>query len=292
MGAVTRRTGIGEHTLRAWERRFGFPDPKRLPSGHRRYTADQVRRLLLINEALGCGYRAGDVVPLPVGQLEQLLRQSGRSRAVAGEGSPEWLHSVLESAMALDRDSLSGQLRQAAVSLGAGRFLSERIEPLMVAVGEAWARGELQVRHEHFLSEVVEDLLRSLRSPLDEAARGRPIVLSTLPGEQHGLGLQIVALAVSAAGRSSRVLGPETPVDEIVEAAVTVDAAAVGLSISQYSVNDDTSPQITNLRRMLPNRIRLWLGGSGASLVDELPVNLEVLDTLGDLDRSLRQLAD
>ena len=32
MGAVARRTGIGEHTLRAWERRFGFPAPHRLES--------------------------------------------------------------------------------------------------------------------------------------------------------------------------------------------------------------------------------------------------------------------
>jgi len=36
MGAVTKRTGITEHTLRAWERRFDFPKPVRLVSGHRR----------------------------------------------------------------------------------------------------------------------------------------------------------------------------------------------------------------------------------------------------------------
>ena len=60
MGAVTRRTGIGEHTLRAWERRFGFPDPVRLPSGHRRYPLEQVRRLALINtgDHILDGYRA------------------------------------------------------------------------------------------------------------------------------------------------------------------------------------------------------------------------------------------
>ena len=77
MGAVTRRTGIGEHTLRAWERRFGFPAPHRLDSGHRRYPADQVQQLMLINAALNCGYRAGDVVPLGRTELEDLLRDCG-----------------------------------------------------------------------------------------------------------------------------------------------------------------------------------------------------------------------
>jgi MerR family transcriptional regulator, light-induced transcriptional regulator len=39
---VVERTGITEATLRAWETRYGFPTPERLPSGHRRYDEDDV----------------------------------------------------------------------------------------------------------------------------------------------------------------------------------------------------------------------------------------------------------
>jgi MerR family transcriptional regulator, light-induced transcriptional regulator len=42
---VSDRLGVGVPTLRAWERRYGFPVPNRLPSGHRRYTEEQVRAL-------------------------------------------------------------------------------------------------------------------------------------------------------------------------------------------------------------------------------------------------------
>ncbi|HYI37989.1 MAG TPA: DICT sensory domain-containing protein [Thermoleophilaceae bacterium] len=35
---MTRRTGVEVATLRMWEQRHGFPDPERLPSGHRRYS--------------------------------------------------------------------------------------------------------------------------------------------------------------------------------------------------------------------------------------------------------------
>ena len=38
MRDVVEQTGIGEATLRAWEQRYGFPEPHRLPSGHRRST--------------------------------------------------------------------------------------------------------------------------------------------------------------------------------------------------------------------------------------------------------------
>jgi DICT domain-containing protein len=42
IGELARRTGVGVSTLRAWERRHGFPIPERLPSGHRRYAEGDV----------------------------------------------------------------------------------------------------------------------------------------------------------------------------------------------------------------------------------------------------------
>src|SRR6201996_1181855 len=45
IGDVVAATGVGEATLRAWERRFGFPAPRREPSGHRRYNREEVEQI-------------------------------------------------------------------------------------------------------------------------------------------------------------------------------------------------------------------------------------------------------
>lgn len=45
ISAVAARTGVSVPVLRAWERRFGFPCPQRLPSGHRRYPESEVDRI-------------------------------------------------------------------------------------------------------------------------------------------------------------------------------------------------------------------------------------------------------
>jgi MerR family transcriptional regulator, light-induced transcriptional regulator len=40
-------TGVGAARLRAWERRYGFPSPSRLPGGRRRYSeadAEAIKR--------------------------------------------------------------------------------------------------------------------------------------------------------------------------------------------------------------------------------------------------------
>lgn len=291
MGAVTRRTGIGEHTLRAWERRFGFPNPHRLDSGHRRYPAEQVRRLMLIAQALGLGHRAGDVVPLATRDLEDLLRDNGAVDGLADVGGIEdAVSEVVDACRKFDRDTLVGLLRRDATTLGMATFLRERVAPLLEAVGDEWSRGGIEIRHEHFFSEVLEDELRRMRAPLEAAPGGRPILLASLPNEIHGLGLQIAALEIMIRGRSARVLGPQLPPDEIVAAAVALDAAAVGLSMSAYASVPETSRDIQVIRAELPESIQLWLGGAGSSRLEKPPVGVTILPTLDDLDAAVNAL--
>src|SRR3954466_15099583 len=73
IGAVARMTGIDEHTLRIWERRYGFPRPERSSGGVRLYGAEDVRRLRLISRALSRGHRPGEVVAKDAETLEALL---------------------------------------------------------------------------------------------------------------------------------------------------------------------------------------------------------------------------
>jgi DICT domain-containing protein/predicted DNA-binding transcriptional regulator AlpA len=54
MRDVVERTGVGEATLRAWEARYGFPAPRRLASGHRRYDerdVEVVRRAMRLRDS-------------------------------------------------------------------------------------------------------------------------------------------------------------------------------------------------------------------------------------------------
>ena len=69
IGEVGEATGLSPHTIRVWERRYGRPAAVRLPSGHRRYTQDQVVWLRRIAEALANGHRPGKVLKLEEAEL-------------------------------------------------------------------------------------------------------------------------------------------------------------------------------------------------------------------------------
>ncbi len=291
MGAVARRTGLGEHTLRAWERRFGFPRPQRLASGHRRYPDDQVVRLLLIARALAHGCRAGDVVPLPLERLRAVVRTCEDHDEQAPQlGERAWVDEVVTAARRLDPAAVVALLRLEAVRLGLPRFLRERLGPLLVEVGDGWTRETVAIRHEHLLSEQVDAFLRAERAALELRAGGRPVVLATLPGEAHLFGVHVAALEVVLRGRAVLVLGGQLPAGEVAAAAAAVGAAAVAVSVSLAAAPVATEALLAELRAALAPATRLWVGGGGAIALD-LPAGADLVATLDALVAALAGLA-
>src|SRR3954453_19387116 len=59
---VAARSGVPAGTLRMWEERYGFPKPQRLPSGHRRFTEDQVDAVRAVVAARDAGLSLPSVI--------------------------------------------------------------------------------------------------------------------------------------------------------------------------------------------------------------------------------------
>ncbi len=268
IGALSRATGIPIETLRTWERRYGFPVPERKPSGHRLYPIESVPRLRRIGQALAEGHRAGEVVPASDEDLARLIEAipqasefpGPRSRGSESLTDEELIEAVLEfKGERLMRALLLDWARMRPVD-----FLAERVAPLIRSVGQGWAEKRLDVRHEHFLSERLGDLLRSLRMPFEERANGPLVVMATLPGELHGLGLQMTALLFASHGFRLLYLGTDTPVDQIASLAKDLGAAHVALSVSVATGGAGSTRAINRLRQSLPDKLTILVGGEGA----------------------------
>lgn len=268
IGALGKATGIPVETLRTWENRYGFPVPKRKPSGHRVYPLEAVPRLRRIAEALARGHRAGQVVGASEKALDQLLRSTSAGAAVDGPaaGIPpaEDLPGLLRLVRGFDAERLTRTLLGDWGRMAPVEFLEARIVPLMGAVGNGWESGDLEIRHEHFLSERVGDLLRSLRLPYEERASGPLVVLATLPGEGHGLGLQLAALLLASVGCRILNLGTEVPPSQLASLAEDLEAAAVALSVSSLTKGTASTAAVRKLRKRLPGKVALLVGGDGA----------------------------
>lgn len=293
IGALSRATGIAVETLRTWESRYGFPVPERKPSGHRVYPISAVPRLRRIAQALALGHRAGQVVGASEEALGRLLETNPVPPPVALAGwsdagsKGEDTASLLRLVKSFDGDRLSRAFLADWARLGPVEFLETRIAPLVRAVGEAWERGEMEIRHEHFVSERIGDLLRSLRLPLDERATGPLVVFVTLPGEPHALGLQMSALVLSAAGCRTLFCGTEVPVPQVASLARDLGARAVAVSVSAATKGPATASALRRLRETLPRKVLLVAGGEGAPGARP---GVDAIHSLRDLDSWGRRL--
>ena len=284
---VSRKTGFGMETLRAWERRHGFPQPQRRPGSNRRvYSESDIERLLAMKHAMARGFRVGDVIDKTLGELAA-LGASVDAGSPRGDGR---IATIDELIATLARDAISeldDALRVGAALLGPRRFVTELAHPLAVAVGVAWAEGRLAVRHEHLATESLITRIRQLLASQQDSDGSPLVLLATLPGETHTLGLQLVALYLTVKTSKARLLGASTPPDEIDRAARSLGASVVGLTVTAACDKRETRKAVRALRRKLPEGTALWLGGQGASGLGLDEPGIEMVASWEGIDAAL-----
>lgn len=259
IGDICSETGLSPDVVRVWERRYGFPVPVRLPSGHRRYRISDLNRLRLIAEAVADGHRPALAVKADEASLRKLLVR-GQSNAWAPVLDP-----LIKAVMEMDSAQIRTLLQDSFSRHPLKDFLGHVVDPLLEWVGFAWAEGSLGIHQEHLVTEILEDFLRQMRLALPVQPSKGSVLLATLPGERHRLGLLMAALLYAAKGVRVELLGIDLPVASIANAARTLRVDRVAVSLSIQSSGEPTRRLLMDLQERLPPQCRLLIGGQGAA---------------------------
>jgi MerR family transcriptional regulator, light-induced transcriptional regulator len=266
IGAVERDSGIARDTLRIWERRYGFPEPLRNDKGERMYPEGQLRRLQRIRRLLDQGLRPGKVVVLDDADLD--LLEAELYPDDSSNDSIEHILHVLQGSDGSEREETLSQIYQ---QQGMEAFITETVIPLLYTIGERWAKGKLQIFEEHLMSEVLTRFLNTEISSLQINSRKPRVLLATLPGEEHTLGLLMFAALLSARNINVTNLGGEVPLDQIVLAVDRLNADVLGLTFSAAYKYENIRSNLNELRDSIPENVDLWLGGEGVKRMRKLP---------------------
>jgi MerR family transcriptional regulator, light-induced transcriptional regulator len=289
ISAMERETGLSKDTLRVWERRYGFPMPTRDGFGERLYSADQLDKLKVMCRLIDSGYRPGKIVNLSLGHLESLAEQAV---ATSSNQAPTFLnHEDLELMLDLCKthqvDELRRLLSQASLRMGLERFVIDLVSPLTIKVGEAWARGHLEIFEEHLYTESIQVVLRNAISNIPVIGHGPRFLLTTFPIEPHGLGLLMAEAVLALHGAKCFSLGTQTPILEIVRAAKVQGINAVALSFSSYLNPNQVGEGLAALRQQLPANVEIWAGGLASVLQRKPPDGVKVVTSLADIPAAL-----
>jgi methanogenic corrinoid protein MtbC1 len=275
---VSRISGIPKDLLRMWERRYKYPKPTRNDNGDRIYTDEELNKLVLIRQLVDQGRRPGKLMALDIPELTDLLKHPnvefdfdhlvGLLKAGEAIGLRDWLHQQLQA-------------------LGLRAFIHRVMVPANQKVGEAWSVGDLAVYEEHLYTELIKNLVRQSLAENIHVGSSTRVMLTTLPGEIHSLGLLMVEALLRLGGAEVISFGIEMPFRDIREAAERHQVDVIGLSFSGHFKLDDAIVMLSGLRQMIDSKIEIWVGGAAFHPLAELPAGVALLDGLHGVEQAL-----
>jgi excisionase family DNA binding protein len=183
-----------------------------------------------------------------------------RTRVRDWEAQADRLHRLLLEGDELNARQLVDRLVDGSVE---GIDLCERLfVPVLNRIGLEWRRGDVTVAEEHRASNICQRLLARMA----QHPRGRPrgvAVVSTPPGEEHGLPAAMATIVLRADRWQVHHLGTEVPVDDLVKLVEDVDADLVVLSTTNIEAETALAATVDGLAQ---TRAQVLVGHPGDSL--------------------------
>ena len=225
IGTVSKLTGVGAITLRAWERRYGLIEPIRKESGHRLFTRQHIDQINRITALTQQGVRISQIRP-------EMLETEVRSET--DEESDTWkdyINSMMAAVIDFDEDRLEEIYNDALSLYPIGVVTRKLLTPLLIELGLRWASENGSIAEEHFFAFYLRNKIGARYHHRSRSnVNGPRLLLAGLPGENHELGLLLFALAAHEAGYQVVPLGANMPLHELAHVANKKNCSAILLS--------------------------------------------------------------
>ena len=271
IAVVSRRTGVTQLLLRAWERRYNAVLPERTATGRRLYSDADVEKIMLLQQLTGIGHRIGDIAKLGHGQLRTLLADDPGAAmipvpATALPGTAdEYLATALDAVTRLDALGLNQILEKALVDLSKPILRNQLIAPLLTEIGVRWGDGRLRISHEHMATSIVTTFLASMNARQRTRANAPLVAIATPSGQYHELGALLAASVVLEKGWEVLYLGRDLPAEDIAAAVRTRGARVVLLSLVFPLADAAVVAELRHLHQLVGPDLPIIVGGQGAA---------------------------
>ncbi len=245
-------TGVPEHTLRAWERRYQLVEPSRTESGYRLYDDVAIARIRAMRDLVSAGWS-------PRAAAEESQRREPPTWAGAASRA-----ALIAAAADLDGDTIARVLDEEFARGSFETVVDDWLMPSLSQLGRGWERGEVSVAGEHLASSIVMRRLANAYEAAGRSATGPTVVVGAPPGVDHELGLLAFATAARRAGLDTVYLGAQVPAEAWRDAASKVGAAHAVSSLHQRKDVARLAP-VSDALAGLPG-LQLWVGGRHQTL--------------------------
>ena len=269
---AARLTGVSEASLRAWERRYGVVVPARTAAGYRVYDEESLAVVTRMRQLVEAGWAPGQAAEAVRsrrrGDPGELASPTSTGTADDQGDGVDLMRRFLRSAAEMD---LAGFEQSLDGGFGLGSF--ERVVdswlcPALVALGEGWARGEIDVAGEHAASHAVHRRLSAAYEAAGTQSHGPEVVVGLPPGSRHELGALAFATALRRIGHRVLYLGADVPTASWLAAVEQHQARAAVLAVATSQDRGPAADVADHLRADRPDLVVATGGAAGENVAE------------------------
>jgi DNA-binding transcriptional MerR regulator len=225
--AVVQQTGIKPDTLRAWERRYGLPSPRRSTGRHRLYSQRDIDTIKWLADRQQEGLSIGRAVeqwrqieadgrdPLQAATAIATQRTVATPLYSGGETLERLHEDWLDACLSYNEQQATLILNQAFALYPPETVAVEMLQRAAAQVGEGWYQGDVTVQQEHFCSTLIVRRLETLVMAAPPPFRPGRILVACPPEEHHVIGPLLLTFLLRRRGWEVVYLGANVPIEQL-----------------------------------------------------------------------------
>jgi DNA-binding transcriptional MerR regulator len=151
-------TGIKGHTLRIWEQRFKFINPKRTETNIRYYDDEDLKLLLNISILSSHQFKISEIAKMSNAEISELVIKYSNSTNNCSQFNSQ-IKSLISTMMTFDEVGFHKKLNELIDEFGLEETYIKILLPFLIEVGMLWQVGSIQPSHEHFVTNIIKQKL-------------------------------------------------------------------------------------------------------------------------------------
>lgn len=273
-------SGVKSHTIRIWEQRYALLNPERTDTNIRRYTDEDLKKLLKV--ALLNKY--GTKISKIVGLTEEEIALKVNECASLSDDKRPIIEQLVIAMVELDetkfQEVINGEIRKSSFE----ETIESVIYPFFERIGVLWITGHVHPGQEHFMSNLIRQKIISQIDQLDPrtSEESKHIVAFLPEGEYHELGLLYYSYHLKRLGHKLTYLGQSTPFDDVVKVVERQSPDYILCSFVQEIPEKEINEFCLNLLNH-SDKTTVLISGFQASKVSINEGKLHLLKSVNDL---------
>ena len=208
-------SGIKAHTLRIWEKRYNLLEPERTKTNIRRYSLDNLKKLLNVTLLYNHGFKISKISSLSIEKISDLV-----SNIALKSNSEQIAINAFKLAMInFDCELFNRNYNQILSKHNFEYIFMDVFMPLMKELGILWQTGAISPTHEHFITNLVKQKIHAQTERVQQNIKintDHPIFVLFLPeNEIHELGILYLNYLTLSKGFRTIFLGQSIQISSL-----------------------------------------------------------------------------